>query len=177
MSINGSGSKKVKINSFNEDVFFTLWFHSINFCLPEASICGDNQNIVNKKKVENTSTSRANKLGIGRVDVEKDPGTGKADKPEDLGISGADKPGIVRVDGEKNTGGTDKKKDTGRADSEKELGISRVNKPNILGRKNKLGIGKADKLSIGKINKLGIKGADKPSTDRADNVERQLARR
>ena len=37
-----NGSRVVEANSSNDDVLFTLRFHSIKLCLPEAGVCGDN---------------------------------------------------------------------------------------------------------------------------------------
>ena len=191
MSMDGSGSKKVKAKSFDEDTFFTLWFHSINLCLPGAGVCKDDQSIANKKEAENTSTGRVDKPATGGVDKEEDPSTSGADAEENPGTNGANKLGTDRGDG---------KKDLDGADIKEEPGISRVDKPST-GKRDKPGIGVADKpgkggadepgtggvekLGTSKADKPNTAGADKPSTSRADKlgtikvdkIEGQLVRR
>lgn len=61
MLIDGSGSRGVGANIFDEDTFFTLWLHLINLQLPGAGICGDDQGIADKKKAKNTGKGEAEK--------------------------------------------------------------------------------------------------------------------
>lgn len=136
MPMNGSGSRGVGANSFDEDALLTFCFHLINLCLPEAGICRNNQSIADKEEVENTGIGRADKSGIRGADIKKDPGpgganvvegpgTGGADKPEDPGIGGADKPSQSKVDREE---------DIGEADIEKEPGIGGADREEDSGR-------------------------------------------
>ena len=93
-------------NFFDKDAFFTFQFHSINFRLPGAGVCGDDQGTANKEETENKGIGGANKpgtgganvekyLGTGGADAEESPGTGRADK---LGTGGVDKPGTSAAD-------------------------------------------------------------------------------
>lgn len=75
-----SDSREVGVNSSDEDAFFTLQFHSINFCFPRAGIYEDDQGISDKEEAKNTDTVRADKPGIGGVDVEENPDIGRADR-------------------------------------------------------------------------------------------------
>ena len=77
--IDANSSRGLGAITFDEGVFFTLWFYLINIYLSEICIYKNNQNTANKKKIENIDTSR--------IDTE-----------EKLGKGGADKPGTDRVD-------------------------------------------------------------------------------
>lgn len=107
ISIDGSSSRKLEANSYDKNVFFTLQFYLINFCLSGAGIYRNDKNIANKKKIENIGTSGVNKLNTNRAEVEKEQRTGRTDAKNDLGKGRADKPGINRVK-KPGIGGTNK---------------------------------------------------------------------
>ena len=175
--MDSNGSRGVEANFSDEDALFTLWFPSINLCLPRAGICGDDQGTADKEEAENTSIGGANEPGTSGADVEKDPDTGGADAKEGPGISKADKPGIGGVDVEEDpgTGGADAEEDLGKSGAD-ELGIGGADKPGI-DEADKPGTGGADKPGTGGTDKSGIGGADKLSTSKVNKAGGQLARR
>lgn len=68
---NNNISKKIKVNFFNKDIFFTLQFYLINICLLKINICENNQGIT-KKKIKNIDTDRVNKKKkSGKIDIKK----------------------------------------------------------------------------------------------------------
>lgn len=71
MSMDGSGSREVGVNSFHKDALFTLWFHLINLCLLGAGVYGDDQGIANKEEAENTGIGRADKPGTAEQTQKK----------------------------------------------------------------------------------------------------------
>lgn len=49
ISMDESNKKGLRTNSSDKDAFFTFQFYLINLCFLGAGICGDNQDIANKK--------------------------------------------------------------------------------------------------------------------------------
>ena len=107
MSIDGSGSKGVGANSFDEDALFTLPFHLMSLFLPGAGVCGDDQSTADKEEAENTGTNGADKPDTGRTDAEEDSCRGRANVEEDPSPGGVDKPDTSGAD-KPGTGGTNK---------------------------------------------------------------------
>ena len=128
MSIDSSGSRGMEANSFDQDVFFTLWFHSINLYLLGAGVCKDNQGTANKEEAENTSTGKVDKPSIGKADAKKNPDLSGANIEKDPSTSKADKLVKGRANGEKSTG---------RANIEKDPGTDRADKPSKGGADGK----------------------------------------
>ena len=89
-------SKRVKAEANSFDVtHFSLWFNSINFCLPRVGV------ITNSEKADNLNTDIAdvNKLDIGKIDPKK----ADKDKVDGADAERADKPGtsttnLVKID-------------------------------------------------------------------------------
>lgn len=172
--MDGSSSREMGANSSDENIFFILWFHLIDVYLFGVGICGKNQGIVDKKKAKN--------IGIGEIDIKEDisgadiketldisgidkSGKSRVDVEENLDISGADtEENICRPDIKKDIGRVDKKKDISKANIEEKPDIGGANREeNISGKDAKKKPGKSgiDKLGIGKANKLSTSGANK----------------
>ena len=49
MLMDSRDNRIIEATFFDKSVFFTFWFYSINFYLPNVGICKDDQNIAKKK--------------------------------------------------------------------------------------------------------------------------------